>query len=352
MRRITLVLALLILTAPVSAQASYDPLGGGATRLVLDKGFAAFLRNEGIAVTAAAGAEPRGRALVFPVSGGRVDPTIGRGEIENEGTMVLRSSRRRLPLRNLEVKTTHAPLVAKVGGSQLKVATSRRTASARNGFGTIFRAQQLKLTAKAATRLNKKLRPRRPFGVGQTIGTLVSHPQPLVTAILPVGRATLVFDAAFMAKLEAHFVSVNPIFPAEHVGGTFTMPIIARGALATDAALGTLRTGGEIEFLQLGAGQVFWHELWFDLGAHATLAEADVEPAPPYPGKLGQVPVLDLGPGVASSDPGLRTIGFSGAPLTLPAATAAAFNQAFAEGREDFHPGELLGTISFTAQGQ
>jgi hypothetical protein len=341
-----------LLAHPAAAGADYDPLGGGATRLVLDKRFAAFLAHERISVKALAGAERRGRVLVLPVSGGSIDPTIGRGEVENGGTIVLQSSRRRLPFRELVVKTTHSPLVAKVGGSQLKVATSRRTASARSGFGTIFRAEQLKLTAKAATRLNKKLRPRHPFGAGQTIGTLVSRPQPLVTAILPVGRATLVFDAAFMAKLEAHFVSVNPIFPAEHVGGTFTLPIIARGALATNAALGTLRTGGEIEFLQLGAGQVFWHELWFDLGSHATVAEADVEPAPPFPGKLGQVPVLDLGVGAASADPGQRTIGFSGAPLTLPASTAAAFNQAFAAGREDFHPGELLGTISFTAQGQ
>jgi len=46
-------------------------------------------------------------------------------------------------LRDITVKTTHAPLVAKVGGSQLKLATSSKLADARSGFGMKFSASRL-----------------------------------------------------------------------------------------------------------------------------------------------------------------------------------------------------------------
>jgi len=342
----------LTLVFPHAARAAYDPIGGGTTRVVLDKRFAAFLERAGVSVTAKAGAAKHGRTLVLPVTGGSLDPTISRGAVEQGGSIVFSSSRRRLPIRRLVVKTTGAPLVAKVGGSQLKVATSTATRSKRRGFDAVFSAKNLKLTEKVATRLNKKLRPRQQFEAGQPIGTLVTGAQPAVTAILPVGRATLAFDAAFLAKLDQHFVSLNPISPAERIGSTFTLPIIAEGALAPGASTGTLRTGGEIEFLQLGAGQVFWRQLWFDVGLHAVLAEVDIEPTPAFPGKLGQIPVLSLGGGAVESNPGARTIALAGAPLTLTAGSAAAFNQAFAAGEADFSPGELLGSLSFTAQGQ
>jgi hypothetical protein len=353
MKRTTslLVFLTLLLAAP-GARASYDPLGGGATRLVLDKRFAAFLGQAGVRVTTKSGATKRGRTLVFPVSGGNLDPTVGTGEIDQQGSLIIRSPRSHVLMRKLVVKTTHAPLVAKVGGSQLKVATSATIDSRRDGFATIFNARQLKLTAKVATRLNKKLRPRQPFKAGQVIGVLASEAQPLTTAIAPTGRATLAFDPVFVAKLDQHFVALNPIFPAEHVGSTFTLPIIANGALAPDLSLGTLRSGGEIEFLQLGAGQIFWHELWFDMVAHDALAEVDLEPAPTFPGKLGQIPVLASGPATVTSNPAARTIGLSGSSLTMTAQTAGAFNGAFAEGKEAFAPGEVMGTLSFDAQGQ
>jgi hypothetical protein len=350
-RAVLLPLAFLLVAAP-AAGAAYDPIGTGVTRLVLDKRFAGFLDRAGVRVTAEAGAAKHGRALVLPVAGGDLDPTIGQGEVEQQGSVVFSSHRHRLAVRRLVVKTTRSPLVAKVGGSQFRVATSMATSLRRRGFGTVFSAKELKLTAKVATRLNKKLRPRQQFAPGQLIGTLTTAAQPVVTVVLPTGRTTLVFDTDFVAKLDQHFVSLNPVFPAEHVGPTFTLPIIAGGALAPDASSGTLRTGGEIEFLQLGGGQVFWHELWFDLGLHIALAEVDVEPTPAFPGKLGQAPVLALGGGTVASEPAARTMALSGAALSLPDSTANVLNRAFADGKDDFKAGELLGALSFVAQGQ
>ena len=353
MRRAAASVALLLALAfPQTARTAYDPVGSGVTRIVLDKRFAGFLERAGVSVTAKSGAAKRGRKLVFPVTGGSLDPTVGRGEVEQEGSIVFDGPGRRLQIRKLVVKTTQAPLVARVGGSQLKLVTSTATTAKRSGFGTAFTARNLRLTAKVATRLNKKLRPRQQFEAGQSIGTLVTEAQPQLVSVVPTGRATFAFDAAFVAKLDQHFVSLNPIAPAERAGLAFTLPIVAEGALAPDASAGTLRTGGEIEFLQLKAGQVFWHEPWFDVGVRAALADVNVQPTPAFPGKLGQIPVLGLGGGAVSSDSGARTISLAGAPLTLAAATAATFNQAFAAGKEDFVAGEFLGTLSFAAQTQ
>ena len=343
----------LLALAPL-AHAAYDPLGAGTTKLTLEKSFLSFLRADGIKLTAKAPAKLKGATLTLPVSGGSMDPTSGQGTIEQEGALVFEADRKKVPLRDITIKTKHSPLIAKVGGSQLKVATSAKLASKRDGFGTDFSAKALKLSAKVAERLNKKLRPNIPFKAGMAIGSSASKAQPLTVTILETGRATLVLDPAFIAKLGALFVSVNPIFPAEHSGSTFTFPIVIGGAIAPDASAGTLRTGGDMELLQLGGGQVFWHEFWLDLGARADSAEADIQPSPPYAGKTGRIGILDANTAVVSlsSDPAARTIGLSGVPLGLQAATATTLNQAFAGGKEVFRAGEAFGSLSFTAQGQ
>ena len=344
-------LALAALTPPAQAT-TYDPLGTGTTKLTLDKRFASFLKRDGITLSASAGAKRKGSAFTLPVSGGNMDPTLGQGEIDQAGTLTFQGDRKKVPFRNLVVKTKHSPLIAKVGGGQLKVATSAKLSSKREGFGTSFSAKALKLTAKVATRLNKKLRPKVPFAVGQPLGTLSSNAQPRLVTILDQGRATLVFDPAFVAKLDSLFVSLNPIFPAEHQGSTFSFPIILNGSLAPNGTEGTLRTGGSVELLQLGAGQVFWHEPWLDLGARVDTSEVDVEPTPAFPGKLGRIGAFDLGATTVSSEPKARTISVSGAPLTLQASTAKTLNEAFAPGKEEFKAGEGVGALSFVAVGQ
>jgi hypothetical protein len=344
------VLALLCLTS--SAHATYDPIGSGKTKLTLDRGFLSFLERNGITLSAKAGAKRKGSSFTLPVIAGNLDTTIGKGEIDQEGTLVFQSARKKVPLRNLVVKTKSTPLIAKVGGSQLKIATSAKLSSKREGFGTFFSAKALKLTAKVATRLNKKLRPRLPFAQGQPLGTLTTKAQPRLTTILPQGKATLVLDAAFVTKMDKHFVSINPIFPAEHVGPTFTFPIIGGSQLAPDGSAGELRSGGSFEFLQLGAGQVFQHELWLDMATRIDSAEVDVEPTPAFPGKLGRIGAYELTGASLSSDPASRRISLSGGALTLTAQSAQTFNEAFAEGKGDFSAGESVGTLSFVAQGQ
>jgi hypothetical protein len=341
------------LLASPPAGADYDPVGGGMTRLTIDKGFSALLADHEVRLIATESATRRGSTYTLSPSGGRLDPTKAKGVVEQEGNLVFQRGVRRVLLRKVELKTKSAPLVAKVGGSQLKVATSSKLFFERRGFGVRISARDLRLTEKFATRLAKKLQLHGIFEQGQLLGSMRSDTQPETLAVLDRGKATLVLDPSLVAKLNSLFVSINPIFPTElSPGNVFSVPFIRDGVLSPDASIGLLRTAGTIEFLQQGAGQVFLTEFWFDMGTKTALAEIEIEPTPTFKGKLGQLPAVLVGAGLVSANPGARTIGVTGAPLTLSAQTAAAFNEGFAEGKATFSAGERFGTLSFTAQTQ
>jgi hypothetical protein len=349
-------LSVALLTQPAIASASYDPVGTGTVKLTLAPAFQRLLASHGVKLLPLAPARATARSYNFPASGGRLDPSLGKGEIETLGALLFRRGRLGVRLRHLTVKTKRQPLIAKVGGGQLKLADAAKASFTRRGFGAAYCATGLRLTSKLATRLSKKLHLHGVFEVGQAIGTLRTATQPATTAVLPTGRAIFSPDPAFIAKLESLFVSLNPIAPAERQAGpTFTVPFIPAGTISPDGTSGVPRTGGSLEFLQLGGGQISWHEVWFDLGAHQALAEVDIEPTPSFPGKLGQIPIATLAPGVVSPDPQTRSVSLSGTALALNSQTAVAFNQAFAkpQGMEDvFRAGEAMGSLTFSVHTQ
>jgi hypothetical protein len=351
---LVLVLAALILAiAAAPAAASYDPVGSGSTRIVLTPAFAATLRSHGVGLSARGPATLRGRAVTFPVSGGRLDPVAVRGSVDHEGALVFRAGAHRLPMKALRLKTTQArsPLSAKFGGGQLKLAASARLQTRRAGFGLAARVTEIRLSAKVATRLDKKLGLRGVFAAGQSIGTATTDAQPETVAIKTGGGAQLALTPEFAAKLQSLFVAVNPIFPAEHLGAPFTLPI-ASGQIAPDASTGVLRLAGSLEAIQQEGGQAFLRDPVLDFGAHAASVELELDPSPPNPGALGRVPVFDLGAGAASSEPKAREITVAGVTLALQAATARELDEAFAkpQGKAGvFAAGEAFATISFAA---
>ena len=352
MKRIATALFLSLLLLVPAAKAEYDPIGGGTTKLTLEKSFASFLKRNGVKLTAKAPAKGKGSAFTLPVSGGVFDPTEGMGSIDQEGVLSFQGDKGKVPLREINVKTKASPLIAKVGGSQLKIASSSNRKAKREGFNSSYSAKTLKLTAKVATRLNKKLRPKSEFKAGQTIGSLQTKIEPQLVTITEQGKATISIDPAFFAKLDQRFVSLNPIFPAERFGLDFSFPIAKGGAIAPNGSEGTLRSAGSIELLQLGAGQVFWKDFWLDLATRSDTAEVDIEPTPAFPGKLGRVGVLSLGQTAFASEPRTRTISAAGAPLTLQAEAAEQLNLAFAQGQGVFAAGELVGVLGFGAVGE
>jgi hypothetical protein len=347
--------ALFLALSGGAASATYDSLASGQGVISLAPSCRALLKQEGIVLSGRKGAKvKRQRTAVLPVSGGEADPVLAKGSFELGGELVLARSRKSLSFKFVTVNSKPSPLYAKIGGGQQKVAKAKSASFLRRGFGYGYRAKGLRLSSKTATRLDKRL-DTDAFEAGQLLGSLEVDANPAAVAVLPEGRATLTLDPAFAAKLSSLFVSRNPVFPAEHQGDTFTLPIAPEGQLAPDASGGTLRTGGAIELLQLGGGQLFWQALWVQPAEGQVAAEAELDPSPPYPGKQGQVGVFALGRGQVQGDPKARRIAVTGAPLTLTPLTAQNLNEAFSQplGEGDlFAAGELAGSISFTAQGQ
>jgi hypothetical protein len=357
MRKTILVLAFTaaLLAAPAAAGAGYDPVVSGQTKLRLDKSFLALLKDNGVKLRAAEGVQLKANTVAFPVVGGKFDPTTGKGFVEHAGGLFFERGRRRVALTSLQLKTTqrHAPFSAKFGGGQLKMATTAKLAVSRKGFGDKVTVSILKLSAKVATRLSKKLRLHGVFKAGQPLGTTVTTTVPQTVTLQGTGKASLTFDPTFQDKLTGLFVALNPIFPAEHPG-LFTLPIFG-GTLAPTGSTGRISLSGGLEFLQLGGGQVFWREASLDFAAHSLAAEVEVDPSPPYSGKLGLVEIAAFSGGSVTPEPKARAIAASSLALALSPQMAATFEEVFAkpQGRSGvFNAGEAVGTVSFGAQGQ
>jgi hypothetical protein len=354
---ISLAATLALLTSTAPAQATYNPLSSGTTKIAFAKSFLATLKANGVKLSASGGATLKGGTATFPVSGGKFDPTTSSGFLEHSGSLFFRAGKRKVPLTSLQLKTTqkHAPLSAKFGGGQLKVASTPKLSVTRTGFADKVAVKTLALSSKVATRLDKKLGLRNVFAAGQLLGSSVSVADPRTVAIQESGKASFSFDPEIAAKLQSLFVAINPIFPAEHPG-PFTLPIFG-GTISTTASEGMIQTLGSIELVQIGGGQVFLREAWVELGSGGYSPELELTPSPPYAGKLGRSPAGALslvGAGV-SADPNARTVSVAKAAVTLGANLASAFNEAFAKplGRgEVFQAGEVLGSVGFVAQSQ
>lgn len=349
--------AVLVLAAAPAARATYDPLGSGVTVLKLDKSFRTLLRAHGVEVSTREGAAFRGGALRFPVSGGKFDPTNRKGTVEHGGTALFEHAGHVLSLKKLQLKTTRqsSPVVAKLGGGQLKLGPAKQLVVSHPGFADEVTVSKLRLSSKFATRLSKRLRLRGVFTEGMPLGSVVTRANPVTVTVVGTGRAQLEIDPAMAAKLDALHVAVNPIFPAERPG-IFTLPIFG-GKLAPDLSAGYLQLQGALELLQLGGGQVIWGEPLVDIDAAALSPEVEVKPSPPYVGKAGLLAIaaLDLRAGTTAANPGPKTLAVEGAALTLTDSTAATFNEVFAkpQGKEGvFALGEPLGRVSFIAQTQ
>jgi hypothetical protein len=349
------ILVTLALLSPASAaRASYDPIASGNVKLRLDPSFEQLLRKNRIQLSGRQGARTDKTGAQLTVIGGKADPAIKKAEIDAGGELVFRSRFGAVVLKHISLFTKPTPLIAKVSGGQLKIARAGSVKLKRGGFGNVLTASRLRLTSKAAIRLNKRLHTT-VFVDGLPLGNLNASTQLESLAILAENSGQIDVDPSFFAKLTADSTSLNPIFPAEHSGLSYRFPIIGGGRISPDGTSGTVRLGGNLEFLRLGSGQVFWKEPWFDLGASTISAEVDLEPTPAFPGSLGRAPVLGAGtsaPGSISSDPATRTLTLSGMTVRLDAAAAEQFDKAFGEASGRYQSGELVGTLSAVVQAQ
>jgi hypothetical protein len=350
----TLLLAL-VPSAPASA--AINPLASGQTTIHLSGAFTKLLKQNKVKLKALAPARLKGQTLSLPVSSGRIDSDTGQGAIGHAGALKISSPKGSLTLREFTVRTTSEPLIANTNGPTMKLAKGQGQSLPREGFGSGVRYKALKLSANFAKRLDKRLHLGRAFAPGQPLGSLLSKTQPESIAIAAQGTLSLTPDPQTIAKLDALHVAVNPIFPTEHIGGVFYFPIILNGRLATDLSSGTLRVGGSLEFLYLSEtsyAKLILNEPWLTFDGLTTSSELNVSPSPPYQGRSERPSLFAIGlaGASASADPGARTITLSGASLAMGSQAAAAYDEAFAKGKEEFKAGDLLGTFGFTARAE
>ncbi len=278
------------------------------------------MKQNGVKLSATTPAKLRGAGLSLPVVSGELEAAKSRAAIEMEGSLMFASAGKHVAFTHIVLDSAKlSPLIAKVGGGQLKVARAIGLTTHRSGFGIGVKVKALKLSAKVAERLDKRLHLHVLLEGNQPLGTISSVGQPTSVAVKAAGKATFTPSAAILARFKSLFIDLNPVSPAQLFAGPYlTLPIIG-GPIAPDASSGTLRCSGDLELLQQGGGQIFLHELWAEIDAGAGSVEINAQPSPPYPGKQprGPLTILSLAGAATSSNPGAETVAVNGASLAL-----------------------------------
>jgi hypothetical protein len=386
-------LAALLAFAPV-ASATSDPLASGTTTLTVKKGFKKKLNRKKIKLLKWGSGKVKNRNVTLAVTGGSLDPTTGEGTTEQGGGFKFRYRKRTVPITELTIDRTGKAAYAKVANARMKLGFLGKYSYAREGFGVNVNAGKLKLTGKAARRINNKLgmKKQKPLKGGDAMSNAYSETQPKTVAVLPTGNATLNLSAAALKKL-AHVgtppypegfspveVKLSTIEPTTIVSPgpppTVAFPI-GGGTISPLASAGTIQTVGGLKLVQdlesLGAGvtTLTMKNIWVDMGTNVATVEVAIEnPKNPKAnlGNLGRSSIADISLAGATvrSDSTAHTVTVENATATLQAVTAATLNSVFIEGlekdsegnptpfagQEKFAAGDPLGTVSFTAQTQ
>ncbi|HEY5708877.1 MAG TPA: hypothetical protein VIS51_05740 [Solirubrobacterales bacterium] len=340
--------------APASAS-----VGEGSTRLRLDADLYGALRESDVKVEALKPGKAKGRTAVLPVSSGMLGAAARSGYLFNDGGMRFRTGRRTATLRSLTLNLTEEWLSAKIGATQMKVATTHGLRTGRDGFGSIIVLKRLALTTRAANALNRALGLNGVFAPGAKLADLRTavHPDELSIA---AGAFKLTFDEAFRTKLQALDVAVQP-FESTVVGSTplsVSIPIM-RGYLTPDLQTGFFSTEAGFRMVQGGPppGVEMPPDSELVLGGTGIILESKsflgylLAWPSPCSGS-GAFATLDFGGATATADPGTRTIVMPTAVASLGPSMADCLNENFAKpkGPPVFEAGERVGIFSFELQ--
>jgi hypothetical protein len=167
-----LVTAMLI---PASSQAASKKvqLTGGDTRLTLDAGTAAALTSIGISVEPVTPAKPKGGAVSFPISGGKVNAKTLAGNIKHRGGLAFVKGSTRVELTKFTINIDAAPdLTALLGPDRVSILKLDLSKLKRTDKGSTVRLSGIRadLTAGAADALNKAF-STNAFKEDLTLGT-------------------------------------------------------------------------------------------------------------------------------------------------------------------------------------
>jgi len=372
-------LTALLAFAPI-ASATSDPLASGTTTLTLKKGFQKKLNNRKIRLVKWGSGKIKNRNVMLGVSGGKLDPLTGEGTVEQSGGFKFKYRKRTVPITELTIDRTGKAAFAKIANARMKLGFLGKYSYAREGFGVNVNAAKLKLTGKAARRINNKLgmKKEQPIKGGRVMSNAYSATQPKTVAVLAEGKADLATDETTVKKFvlappSGFLVSIETFPPAEteKVLNPFTPVLkfpIGGGTIAPDANGGVVQTTGGVKLVQtLGLEKtttMTLSNIWVDLDAKTATVEVSVTStiSPELNlGDLGRSSIanLNLTGATIVSDPANRKVSVLNATATLQAVTAETLNSVFGapfDAEKLPHPtfaeGDALGSFSFVAQTQ
>ena len=147
----------LFLVFASSALGASESLTGGATDLNLTKGFKKKLNGNDVKVLASGSGKVSNGTVELAVTGGAIDTAAGQGTIEHGGGFKLKRGKRTAAITAVKIDLADGSVTAKVANSPMKLGTLGPVSYTRNGLTVDVNSGAVKLTGKAAKRLNEKL---------------------------------------------------------------------------------------------------------------------------------------------------------------------------------------------------
>ncbi len=232
--------------------ASANPIAAGSTTLTLDKKPAKKLTKKNIKVKRVKPAKVQKGSFVFPVTGGKLDPTDpSTGVIKHSGGLKFKKGKRNLVAKKFVIKVANGVVVAKVGGDNVRLLSVdlSKAEISRDDYGIDVSRVGLSLTGAAAKALNKTLKTKA-FKKGLRLGHAVVKTQPSTVGLAAEGSTDLTPDAGTVGLLVGAGITPAPIGPATVTpAGDFSFPITG-GRLADNTFEGEVRHSGGISLTQ------------------------------------------------------------------------------------------------------
>ncbi len=145
------------LTCASVASGASEPLAGGTTDLTMKKGFKKKLGRHNVKLRSWGSGKVRNRTVELGVSGGEIDTATGLGRLEHAGGFKFKHRKRTVPVTQLTIYPAGGAVQAKVAGARMKLGSLAGVSYSHEGLGVDIRSGKLRLSGKAAKRINNKL---------------------------------------------------------------------------------------------------------------------------------------------------------------------------------------------------
>lgn len=321
-----------------ASPAAANPVSSGETAVTLRPAVAKVLKQNGVSVVPVRPAKVVKGAVVFPVTGGQLDPLTAMGQIRHSGGLKFGAGKSSLVARSFSIRTAAGILTGKVGKKTVrlfKVDLGKAKVS-RSGLGVSVRGAVLSLTGASAAALNKTFKVRI-FKSGLVIGTAAVKVNFAKVKLAAKGSTDLTLDPETAKALTSLGVTPAPIGPAKALAsGAISFPITG-GSANTSSFAGSIGHRGGIS-LTAGSTTVALTDFRINVDAEPDLTAL-------VGGQRVSILSLDLSSLKASVK--RQKITLAGVKAKLTATAAAALNDAFKVNA--FSEGLLLGTARVNA---